>query len=131
LDSGKNAPAANLDLQAGDLVRVRPYKEILETIDTVNFNRGMCFDGEMVPNCGKTYRVHARVDRFIDEKTGFMRSLKTPAVMLEGAYCQSRYSESRLFCPRSIHTWWREIWLERVTANERVAEPTAGQRIQP
>jgi hypothetical protein len=41
--------------------------------------------------------------------------MKTPAVILEGVYCQSRYSESRLFCPRAIYAWWREAWLEKVT----------------
>ena len=53
-----------------------------------------------------------RVDRFIDEKTGVMKSLKTPAIILEGVWCQSRYSNCRMFCPRSIYSWWREIWLE-------------------
>jgi hypothetical protein len=114
LGSGKNAPVMNLNLKAGDLVRVRSYQDILATIDTVNLHRGMSFDGEMVPNCGKIYRVQTRIERFIDEKTGFMRSLKTPAVILEGVHCTSRYSENRLFCPRSIYTWWREIWLEKI-----------------
>ena len=41
-------------------------------------------------------------------------SLKTPAVILENVWCQSRYSDCRMFCPRSIYSWWREVWLERV-----------------
>jgi hypothetical protein len=117
LASGKDAPVSRLNLQPGELVRVRSYKDILATVDTVNFNRGMNFDAEMVPDCGKTFRVRANVDRFVDERTGLMRQLKTPAVILEGAHCRSRYSECRLFCPRSIYTWWREIWLERVGTN--------------
>jgi hypothetical protein len=40
--------------------------------------------------------------------------MKTPAVILEGAFCRSRYSNHRMFCPRSIFAWWREVWLERV-----------------
>ncbi len=43
-----------------------------------------------------------------------MKTLKTPAVILEGAYCRGCYSEQRFFCPRSIFAWWREVWLERV-----------------
>jgi hypothetical protein len=36
-------------------------------------------------------------------------------------YCQARYSEHRMFCPRSIFSWWREVWLERVSdAQEQI-----------
>ena len=45
----------------------------------------MYFDAEMVPYCGGVFRVKARIERFINEKTGTMSTLKTPAVMLEGA----------------------------------------------
>jgi hypothetical protein len=117
LASGKETPVINLNLQPGDLVRVRPYAEILSTIDTANQNKGMPFDAEMVPFCGKLFRVRTRVETFIDEKTGYIRQMKTPGIILEGVYCQSRYSESRVFCPRSIYTWWREIWLERANAD--------------
>jgi len=75
----------------------------------------MFFDAELVPFCGGVYRVQARVTRFINEKTGTMATMKTPAVILEGVWCQSRYSNCRMFCPRSIYSWWREVWLERVS----------------
>jgi hypothetical protein len=70
-----------------------------------------------MPYCGKTYRVRNRVEKFIDEKTGKMKTLKTPAVILDNVYCRSRYSNERMFCPRSIFSWWREVWLERVSEN--------------
>jgi hypothetical protein len=114
---GSATPASNLGLQPGDLVRVKPLEEILATIDAGNYNRGLYFDAEMTPYCGKTYRVHTRVERFIDEKTGKMRKLKTPAVILDGVCCQARYSDHRMFCPRGIYTWWREVWLERIPEN--------------
>jgi hypothetical protein len=119
LDSDKDAPMVDLQLQPGDLVRVRPHKYILTTIDKRTKNRGMGFDAEMVPYCGKVFRVRTRVEKFIDEGTGYMRRMKTPAVILEGVYCQSRYSENRLFCPRAIFAWWREIWLERISEDAR------------
>ena len=112
-------PATTLNLVAGELVRVKSLQEILATVDTGNKNRGLIFDAELVPYCGGTYRVRARVNKFIDEKTGIMRTLKTPAVILEGVYCQSRYSRCRMLCPRSIYSWWREIWLERIPENAR------------
>jgi hypothetical protein len=109
------APTCNLNLQPGELVRVKSHKEILATLNIYNVNRGLLFDAEQVPYCGGQYRVKARISTFIDEKTGRLKTLKTPAVMLEGVWCQSRYSNCRMFCPRSIYPWWREIWLERVT----------------
>jgi hypothetical protein len=116
LETDKDAPIADLGLQPGDLVRVRSHKEILATIDKRTNNRGMGFDAEMVPYCGKVFRVRTRVEKFIDERTGIIKRMKTPAVILDGVYCQSRYSENRLFCPRGIFAWWREVWLERVPA---------------
>ena len=123
LDTDKDAPIADLKLQPGDLVRVRPHKEILATIDKQTNNRGMGFDAEMVPYCGKTFRVRTRVEKFIDERTGYIRRMKTPAVILDGVYCQSRYSENRLFCPRAIFAWWREVWLERVPETAQAEQP--------
>jgi hypothetical protein len=58
-------------------------------------------------------RAGDRVERFVDEKIEQLRRLKTPAVILEG--CKALYSGKRMFCARSIHLWWREIWLERVS----------------
>ena len=74
----------------------------------------MGFDAEMVPYCGKLFRVKTRVEKFVDERNGYIRRMKTPAVILDGVFCRSRYSESRLFCPREIYAWWREAWLEKV-----------------
>ena len=117
IPAGQPAPIATLNLQPGDFVRVKSYEEILATLDTNNKNRGMSFDAELVPYCGGIYRVRARVERFIDEQTGYMKRMKTPAVILEGVYCRGRYSNHRMFCPRAIFSWWREIWLERVPDN--------------
>jgi hypothetical protein len=78
----------------------------------------MAFDKEMVPFCGGTYKVLRRVDRIINEKTGRIQEMKTPAVILDSVFCQSRYSECRLFCPRGIFAYWREVWLERVQTGD-------------
>lgn len=114
IPAGQLTPICTLNLQPGELVRVKPLKEILATLDKGNNNRGLNFDGEMVPFCGGIYRVRASVNNFINEKTGKMQTLKTPAVILDDVWCQSRYSNCRMFCPRAIYSWWREIWLERV-----------------
>jgi len=110
-----------LNLQPGELVRVKPHAEILKTVNAENKNRGLYFDAEMVPYCGGTYRVLKRVTNILDEKTGKMSRMKTASIILEGVFCQARYSHCRMFCPRAIYPYWREIWLERV------AEKNAGQ----
>jgi hypothetical protein len=117
LPAGQSAPVSTLNLQPGELVRIKSYEQILDTIDIRNKNHGLSFDAEMVPYCGHVYRVRARVNNFINEKTGKMLSMKVPALILEGVQCNSRYSDCRMFCPRGIYSWWREIWLERVPEN--------------
>jgi hypothetical protein len=124
LRPGEVAPIVNLNLQPGELVRIKSYDEILSTINFENTNRGLFFDGEMVPYCGGTYRVQARVSKFIDEKTGKMKYLKTPAIILEDVWCGSCYSNKRMFCPRAIYSWWREAWLERVEDAQKIPRTT-------
>ena len=96
--AGQATPRLDLDLKPGELVRVKSYEQILETLDSSAFNRGLSFDAELVPYCGKVFRVRTRIERFIDEKTGKMLKMKTPAVILDGAYCQSLYSGKRILC---------------------------------
>jgi hypothetical protein len=119
--AGKPQPISKLNLQAGDLVRVKSYEEILKTLDRKGHNRGMLFDAELVPYCGGVFRVRSRVETFLDEKTGAVRTLKTPAIILENVWCRSHFSDRRLFCPRAIYSWWREAWLERAPEG---AEPS-------
>ena len=94
---GQLTPIAHLNLQPGELVRVKTYEEILATLDINNKNRGMGFDAEMTPYCGGVFRVRGRVETFVDEKTGYLKKMKTPAVLLEGDLCQARYSNHRCF----------------------------------
>ena len=124
IPAGAKTPSRRLDLQAGELVRVRTLPEILETTDENLRNRGMGFHSEMVPFTGQTFRVLRRIERIIHEKTGKMIQLKNDAVILEDVVCQARYiNNCRRFCPRSVYLYFREIWLERVEA--RAAAPAA------
>jgi hypothetical protein len=126
LRPGEPVPDAQLSLQPGELVRVKSFDQILATINSKNMHRGMYFDAdEMSLYCGRRFRVRARLDRFIDEWTGVMKTLKTPAVTLEGVTCSGRHSENRWLCPRAIFPWWRKVWLERIQDSKdvTVSEP--------
>jgi hypothetical protein len=103
-------PRETLDLVAGDRVTVKSHAEIVATLDTLGRNRGMGFDTEMVPYCGRTMTVLRRVERLIDEGTGRMRYLGSDALILDGAFCEGRYHG---MCPREVYPYWREIWLRR------------------
>src|SRR5882672_5761802 len=123
IPEGGATPAAILNLQPGELVRVKSHEEILKTVDTSNRNRGMYWDAELVPYCGGTYRVLKRVSRLIDEKTAKMVEMKNPCIVLDTVVCQARYSPCRMLCPKSMYPYWREIWLERVETNTTDSGP--------
>jgi hypothetical protein len=106
-------PSEDLNLQPGQLVQVKSYPEILATLDQRNRNRGLSFDAEMVPYCGGEYRVLDRVEHIVNEKTGEMSKLPGVCIMMEGVKCRAWYSDRRVACPRSIYSYWREIWLKR------------------
>ncbi len=126
---GQPTPTGTLNLQPGELVRIKPYGEILNTLNSNNKNRGLFFDAEEVPFCGGTYRVLRRVSKIINERTGKMRDMKTPCIILDSVICEARYSDCRYFCPRSIYSYWRELWLERVGPEPAKAGLESGQRV--
>ena len=115
--AGQTPPRLDLDLKPGELVRVKSYEQILETLDSRAYNRGLSFDAELVPYCGKVFRIRTRVERFIDEKTGKMMKMKTPAVILDGAYCQSVYSGAA-----DILSAWSILVVARNLARESFGE---------
>lgn len=104
-------PTEILDLQPGELVRIKSRDEIMATLDADLLNRGMGFDAEMARFCGRTARVRARATRCVDERTGRMLTMKNPCIILEDIVCEGAFTAN---CPREYTCWWREIWLERV-----------------
>jgi hypothetical protein len=104
-----------LGLQPGDWVEVRSAEEIGRTLNSQDRHRGLAFSpNEMLPACGKTFRVRRRIERIIDEKTGRMLKMKNDCITLEGLVCNGERSPGRWFCPRGLYPYWREAWLKRV-----------------
>ena len=110
---GSPTPHEVLNLQPGEWVEVKSQEEILGTINTQGFNRGMRYDMEMSKYAGNRYRVQMRVDRLINEQTGKMLEMKSPCIQLENVFCRAECTQDRLGCPRASNTYWREIWLRR------------------
>jgi hypothetical protein len=107
----KKTPDDALDLQPGELVRIKSKEEIVRTLDVNNSNRGLTFDPEMLWYCGREARVLRRVERIVDERTGRLLRLKRPCIVLEDVTCRGEYHRC---CPRADYPYWREIWLEPV-----------------
>jgi len=117
-----------LDLQPGELVQVRSKAEIMATLEDGVHNRGLSFDAEMAPYCGRTMRVLRRVDRILEEKSGRMLRLRKDCIILEDAVCSGlRCGIRRLGCSKSVYPFWREAWLRRVDSepNETAAQAAA------
>jgi len=114
ISNGRPTPTEILDLKPGEWVEVKSGDEIMKTITSSGFNRGMRYDAEMLKYSGGRYRVQMRVDKLINEQTGKMMTMKNPCIQLENVYCRAECTTKRIGCPRASNTYWREIWLRRV-----------------
>jgi hypothetical protein len=102
------SPHADLGLQAGQWVRVKSKHGIEATLNGQLRNRGLEFGTDQLFCCGGSYRVGARVDRIVDERTGELLVFKTPSILLEGAHANGGV----VLTPQNEFFFWREIWLE-------------------
>jgi hypothetical protein len=107
---GKSFAHQPLNLQPGDLVRVKSLSQIKETLDSFGKHRHLSFAPAMADFCGRELRVQNRVDKIILEGTPRQREIKD-TVLLEGATCDGICHR---MCPRQSLLFWRECWLERV-----------------
>ena len=111
---GEATSSCSRNIQPGERVRVKAPAQIAATLDEEGMNRGLSFDREMLPYCGRTFTVKDRVERIIDDKTGRMLRLPKDCLILDGAVCSGERSAGRWFCPREIYPFWREAWVEQV-----------------
>ncbi len=107
-------PVEVLGLAPGEWVQVKPLDEITLTLDRHGKNRGLEFSRYMIPFCGGTYRVLARMENFIDERDGSLRKLRN-TVLLDTVICGGATPSGP--CHRAEWLYWREIWLRRVPAH--------------
>src|SRR5262249_18548515 len=99
------------DLIVGDLVEVRSWSEICETLDSNGCLEGLPFMPEMLQMCGKRAHVFRSAHRIFDyRKTRRMRHLHG-AVLLVGTVCDG---SSHGGCEAACHTIWKAAWLRRI-----------------
>jgi hypothetical protein len=100
-----------LNIQPGEWVEIRSIGEISQTLDERGKYKGIYFMPEMENFCGKKFKVFKRVKVIKLESTMEVRKLKTPAISLEGVYCNGEYHDG---CDRFCFHFWREAWLKRI-----------------
>jgi hypothetical protein len=100
-----------LNLQPGNMIRVRSKAEIEKTLEQRNQLRGCTFTEEMWSYCDTKQRVLKRVKQFLEEHDYLVKKC-TDVVLLEGVLCKG--TKDYPDCDRSCFLFWREEWLEKV-----------------
>jgi hypothetical protein len=114
----KTSPKVVLDLQPGEIVRVKTKSEIEQTLNSGSKNRGLWFDREMHRFCGGEFRVATVVRNIVDEAGGKMLTMNNPCIILEGVVATGEYLG---LCPQNELIYWREAWLERLGLRAEVS----------
>jgi hypothetical protein len=104
----ETSPHQTLNLQPGQMARIKSKHAIELTLNRNARNRGLGFGGDMVVYCGASYRVSAVINRIVHEGTGELLVLKTPSVLLEGVTGIG----GSILNPHNEYYFWREIWLD-------------------
>jgi hypothetical protein len=106
----------------GDLVEVRTPDEIVETLDADGAVDHVPFMPEMLPFCGKRFRIAKRVVKTCasSKSMSTMRVFKSDDVVtLGGQRCSGIDHDG---CQKSCMIFWREAWLRRVDEATKPAE---------
>jgi hypothetical protein len=114
----------------GDLVEVKTPSEILQTLDSEGSLNQLPFMPEMLPFCGKRFRVARHVLKtccYIDGGTN-MRAFRGEDVFtLEDVRCSGDAHDS---CPKGCMVFWRDAWLRKVQTDETLSKIDSGEFTQ-
>ena len=108
----KRSERSEMNFKEGDVVEIKSFAEIFETLNKEGSHRGLSFTKEMIQFCGKRFKVYKRLERILIESTGEMRKMRTPTVLLEGVFCDGSAHGN---CDRSCFCFWRDVWLRPVS----------------
>lgn len=111
-------------LLPGNWVEVLPAPEILRTLDADQSLEGLPFMPEMLPFCGKRYRVALRAERTCVHPPEIPFRKLQGSVVLEGLRCDGSLHGG---CQLGCMLFWKEAWLRSVRAG-RPAEGPAGPK---
>jgi hypothetical protein len=114
---------SKLSLRPGEWVRVKPFSEIAATLDENGCLEALPFMPEMLPHCGKHFRVFRRIDKIHDYYTPGGAGLRRlhDAVTLDELRCSG---EAHGGCQAACQLIWKEAWLEPVNGPGADAPPS-------
>ncbi len=72
-------------MQPGQVVRVKSKHDIESTLNRDLRNRGLSFSGDLLADCGGSYRVAASINQVIHEGTGELLTMKNPSIFSKGS----------------------------------------------
>lgn len=100
-------------LLPGMWVEVLPASEIVSTLDADQSLEGLPFMPEMLPYCGRRYRVALRAERTCVHPPAMPFRRLQGAVVLEGLRCDGSLHGG---CQLGCMLFWKEAWLRKVPA---------------
>lgn len=120
---GGRGPTEVADLRRGDRVRVRSAAAIAATLDDHADTEQLPFMPEMLPMCGQTFTVQARVSKTCDtiNSIGCTRQMEK-SVHLVGARCDGSAHGG---CQAGCLLFFKDAWLEPVGDEPATPEPTS------
>ena len=111
-----------LRLRVGEWVEVRSSDEILATLDENGCLDGMPFMPEMLPHCGKRFRVYKSAHKTCDTIEAYVIRKMSQAVHLEGLRCDGGAHGG---CQAGCLLFWKDAWLKRVDGPSPGESPSA------
>jgi hypothetical protein len=118
-----NPGKASSRLRAGDLVRVRAWREIRQTLDANGTLDALPFMPEMLQFCGQQLRVLNRVVQatidgafLVHHAESYVREFRNnDVVTLQSVRCSGAKHDG---CQRGCAIFWKEAWLEKINDGE-------------
>lgn len=116
---------SNHKLRPGDLVEVRSADEILQTLDQNGTHERLPFMPEMIPFCGKRFRVSLRAVKtcWYGHGSGMRKFPGEDVVLLDGVRCSGDDHDG---CQKMCNIFWRESWLRRIDNPDVATLPSSG-----
>lgn len=115
-----------LPLQPGDIVEVRGVDEIVGTLQADGTLDGLPFMPEMVPFCGRRFRVFRRAHKTCDTIAWSGLRGMDRTVHLEDLRCDGGAHGG---CQAGCLLFWKEAWLRRVSDDEPLGHRPNGDRV--
>jgi hypothetical protein len=92
-----------------DVVQVRPWSEILLTLDAAGTTEGLPFMPEMIKYCGATLTITNRLERTCEDVEGGMRRIRN-VVFLNDLRCDGAAHGG---CQKGCCILWKDAWLRK------------------